>query len=157
HWSGITPALNEGMVAVCKNALNQAKQKGLTISADLNYRSSLWQYGKASSEVMPDLLQYCDVLLADIDTAKLYFGISPDMSNPVASTCELLQQRLPRCKYIAMTMRGQSSASSNEYCGYLWTKEGLCQSQSYKIEAIAERIGAGDAFMAGLIYALRNE
>lgn len=156
HWSGITPALNENLAAVCLEAIEAAKNKGITISADFNYRSTLWNYGKSCQEVMPGLLNYCDIILADVDTAKLYFGISPDENRLVESTFELLHNRLPGAKYFAMTMRLQDSASSNHYVGYLWHRGVVYQSRPYRIQHIAERIGAGDAFMAGLIHTLKS-
>ena len=157
HWSGITPALNENLVAVCKEALEAAKSKGLTISADFNYRSTLWNYGKNCREIMPELLQYCDIILADVDTAKLYFGISPDEKDLVNSTFGLLHKHLPNASHIVMTMRVQESASSNQYIGYLWHKGTVHQSKPYRIQQIAERIGAGDAFMAGVIHGIRSK
>lgn len=156
HWSGITPALTENSALVCKEALEAASAKGLTVSADFNYRSTLWNYGKHCSEVMPELLQYCNVLLADVDTAKLYFGIEPDPGNLVGDTFRLLKLAIPKLETIAMTMRVQESASSNQYTGYLWHDNTVYTSQPYRIQQIAERIGAGDAFMAGLIHKLHN-
>jgi 2-dehydro-3-deoxygluconokinase len=157
HWSGITPALNQRLVDVCAEALACAKKRGLTISADFNYRSTLWTYGKSSAEVMPELLQYCDVVLADVDAAKLYFNIKPDEGALVESTCALLKEKLPHVRYIAMTMRHQSSDTNNTYTGYLWQDGAVVASQAYPINAVAERIGTGDAFMAGLIHALRRK
>lgn len=157
HWSGITPALNQNLVDVCEEALSAAKEKGLIISADFNYRNTLWKYGKKPSEIMPGLLKYCDVLLADIDTAKLYFGIEPDENNLVENSFALIKEKLPKVKYIAMTMRVQESASANQYIGYLWHDGNIHQSKPYYIQQIAERIGAGDAFMAGIIHGLKNK
>lgn len=157
HWSGITPALNEDTAQVCLEALQEAKKRGLTISADFNYRATLWNYGKHPSEVMPELLSYCDVLLADADTSALYFGIKFDEQNIVESTCQQLQEKLPQLRYIAMTMRNQISASSNGYTGYIWQNGQLVTSRNYQIDNIADRIGAGDAFMAGIIHGLYNE
>ncbi|MBX2922858.1 MAG: sugar kinase [Chitinophagaceae bacterium] len=156
HWSGITPALNQNLVEVCEEALSAAKEKGLTISADFNYRNTLWKYGKKPDEIMPGLLKYCNVILADIDTAKLYFGIEPDENDLVQSTFKLLKQTLPGVQYMAMTMRVQESASANQYIGYLWHDGQIHQSKPYNIQQIAERIGAGDAFMAGIIHGLKN-
>lgn len=156
HWSGITPALNKNLAGICLNALKSAREKGILISADFNFRSTLWQYGKEPFEVMPELLEYCDVILADVDAAKLYFNIIPDENNLVESTCSLLKEKLPRVKYIAMTMRYQNN-TSNEYVGYLWNDGVLVCSATYKIDNIAERIGAGDAFMAGLISGLQEQ
>ncbi|WP_165813850.1 sugar kinase [Terrimonas sp.] len=157
HWSGITPALNQNLVEVCEEALSAAKQSGLKVSADFNYRNTLWKYGKKPAEIMPALLQYCDVLLADIDTAKLYFGIEPDENNLVESSFKLIKEKLPQVKHIAMTMRVQESASANQYIGYLWHDGNIHQSKPYHIQQIAERIGAGDAFMAGIIHGLKNK
>lgn len=157
HWSGITPALNENTALISKEALQAAAAKGITISADFNYRSTLWKYGKSCREVMPELLQYCNVLLADVDTAKLYFGIDPDPANLVEDTFRLLKQVMPGLETIAMTMRVQESATSNQYTGYLWHNNEIYQSRPYNIQQIAERIGAGDAFMAGLIHKLYNK
>lgn len=156
HWSGITPALNKNLAHVCLEGIKAAKENGLTISADFNYRSTLWKYGAHSAEVMPELLAYCDVVLADVDTAKIYFGITPDADDVVESTCRQLQQKLPGATYIALTMRQQSS-DGNTYTGYLWHRGSLTSSKAYPINAVAERIGTGDAFMAGLIYALRQK
>ncbi|HRP54640.1 sugar kinase [Agriterribacter sp.] len=156
HWSGITPALNQGLADVCREALQLAQQKKMVISADFNYRNTLWKYGKHCSGVMPGLLQFCDVVLADVDTAKRYFGIEPDPANLVESSFALLKKALPNVKHIAMTMRKQESANSNQYIGHLWHEGRIYTSQSYHIQQIAERIGAGDAFMAGLIHALKT-
>lgn len=157
HWSGITPALNEGLVDVCKEALEMAASKGLIISADFNYRGTLWKYGKSCQDVMPQLLTHCDVILADVDTAKLYFGVDPDENNLVNHTFELLHNRLPKAKFMVMTMRVQESASANQYIGYLWHNGTVYQSRPYRIDQIAERIGAGDAFMAGVIHGIRSK
>ncbi|HRQ52143.1 MAG TPA: sugar kinase [Agriterribacter sp.] len=156
HWSGITPALNQQLADTCREALEAARKNRLLVSADFNYRSTLWKYGRHCSEIMPELLQFCDVILADVDTAKLYFGIEPDAAHPVESTFALLKKALPDVKHIAMTMRMQESASSNRYTGYLWNEGKIYTSQPYHMQHIAERIGAGDAFMAGLIHALKT-
>lgn len=157
HWSGITPALNKDLAEVCFEALQMARQNGLTISADFNYRSTLWQYGRHCREVMPPLLSHCDVVLADVNAAKLYFDITPEEKDVVASTCSLLTQKLPVVKSIALTMRQQTKAGENQYTGYLWSEDRLFTSRAYNIDQMAERIGAGDAFMAGLIFALRQK
>lgn len=157
HWSGITPSLNAALAELSEEALKAASKKGLIISADFNYRSTLWQYGKHCSEVMPHLLQYCDVLLADVDTSKLYFNITPSPDNLVADTFLQLSQKLPRCKTIAMTMRQQIAAGAYKYCGHLFKDGLLFNSKRYDISQVAERIGTGDAFMAGLIYSLRTQ
>ncbi|PWU00891.1 MAG: hypothetical protein C5B52_08165 [Bacteroidetes bacterium] len=155
HWSGITPALSANAVTVTKEALKKAKSKGLKISADFNYRSTLWNYGKDPSDIMPELLDYCDVVLADVNTAKLYFKIQPDEDKLVESTFEMLKEKLKSVNSIAMTMRTQN-ANGNVYTGYFWNNGTVKKSKSYNLDHVTERIGAGDAFMAGLIHSIRE-
>lgn len=157
HWSGITPALNKELAAVIAEALHKAKQKGMIISADFNYRNTLWQYGVHCSDVMPGLLLYCDVILADADSAALYFGIEPGNENLVERTIHFLKNKLPKASYISMTMRKRLNEHTNGYQGFLWHDNKIYSSTAYNINQIADRIGAGDAFMAGLIYALRQK
>ncbi len=156
HWSGIIPALNQNMAEITREALKAAKQMGLHISADFNYRSTLWQYGLEPERIMPELLTYCDTVLADVNAAKLYFNIEPDEKMPVESSFDLLRSALKGVRYMAMTMRTSQGGNLNHYTGYLWCKGSIHQSQSYGLDHIAERIGAGDAFMAGLIYGIRH-
>jgi 2-dehydro-3-deoxygluconokinase len=156
HWSGIIPALNQNMVAITREALKAAKQMGLQISADFNYRSTLWQYGLSPEKIMPELLANCDTVLADVNAAKLYFKIDPGEKNPVESCFDLLQSVLKGARYMAMTMRANKDGNLNRYKGYLWSKGSIHESQTYGLDQIAERIGAGDAFMAGLIHGIRQ-
>jgi 2-dehydro-3-deoxygluconokinase len=94
HWSGISAAVSSGAAEVCMDAVRAAKKAGLKISADLNYRSTLWKWGKHPSEVMPELLSYCDVITGDIDTAEIYFGIKPDKSLPKDEALKLCGSKL---------------------------------------------------------------
>src|SRR5512140_1012596 len=77
HWTGITPAISDGAAKVCLEAVKAAKQKGITISCDLNFRKNLWKWGKAAGEVMPDLVKYCDIILGNEEDAEKVFGIKP--------------------------------------------------------------------------------
>lgn len=156
HWSGISAAVSASAAAVCLEAVQHARKRGLKISADFNYRSKLWQYGKSPSDIMPELLSYCDVVYGDIDTAEIYFGIKPDRSLSRAEALdrcgEALRTKIPNAKTIAMTFREQTGASMR-YSGVLIT-DSLHYSTSYELGQVVERIGTGDAFMGGLIYAL---
>ena len=78
HWTGITPAISEGAAQVCLEALDVAKKLGITISCDLNYRKNLWKYGKRADEVMPTLVEYCDIILGNEEDAEKEFGIKPE-------------------------------------------------------------------------------
>ncbi len=160
HWSGISPAVSHNVALVCREALQEARQSGLKISADFNYRSKMWKYGKHPAEVMPELLSYCDVIYGDIDTATIYFDINtnPALSRDEAllSCGEALKKRLPHVKSLAMTFREQLPAGSQAYSGVL-LHDKLYHSRVFELGTIVERIGTGDAFMGGLIYALLHE
>jgi 2-dehydro-3-deoxygluconokinase len=156
HWSGITPALSQDLAEVCEEALLIASEMGLTISADLNYRPTLWKYGKKANEVMPNLVKYCDVLLGGIDDSENCLAIKTieDESFEIAYT--KWQNQFPKLKTIVSTLRYDANASSNTINAILWNNSKLYKSKEYKISHIIDRIGAGDAFMAGLIYGLIN-
>lgn len=151
HWSGITPALSEGAAAVTREGIELAKSKGIHISCDLNYRANLWQYGKTPAEVMPELVAMTDVLLGDGFAFDLYFGLQ-------AETDELLlekaAQHFPNLKTVAMTRRAGHSATHNTYQGLFYDCHGVYTSPVHDLPDMLDRIGGGDAFMAGLIYGL---
>lgn len=156
HWSGITPALSQDLADVCEEALIMASQMGLTISADLNYRPTLWNYGKKANEVMPNLIQYCDVLLGGIDDSENCLGIKTTEKDSFKTVYRKWQKQHPKLKTIVSTLRYDANASSNSIGAVLWNHSKLYQAKEYKISHIIDRIGAGDAFMAGLIYGLTN-
>ena len=154
HWSGITPAISQSAADVTLEAIEMAQKKGLMISCDLNYRSNLWKFGKHPSDIMPQLLQGCDVMLGDGDTMGTYFNIKG------ADYQEIIEKTFltfPKLKYIAMTARRAFHASHNAYKGFLHNGKTLYESREYDIPDINDRIGAGDAFMASLIFQLSKE
>jgi 2-dehydro-3-deoxygluconokinase len=153
HWSGITPAISQAAADATLEALKAAKALNVNISCDLNYRASLWNYGKRPSEIMPQLVQYCDVLLGDGDTIKTYFGINETDYTKLA---EKMVTLFPNLFRIALTARKAFDASHNTYQGFLYDRKTLHASQEYDITAILDRLGTGDAFMAGLIYAFHK-
>jgi 2-dehydro-3-deoxygluconokinase len=156
HWSGITPSLSQNLADICEEALIVASKMGLTISADLNYRPTLWNYGKKANEVMPNLIQYCDVLLGGIDDSENCLGIHTMEGESFEIAYKKWQAKFPRLKIIATTLRSDANASSNTIGAVLWRNSKLHKAKEYKISHIIDRIGAGDAFMAGLIYGLMN-
>jgi 2-dehydro-3-deoxygluconokinase len=154
HWSGITPAISQAAADATLEALEVAKDLNITISCDLNYRASLWKYGKHPSEIMPELVSHCHVLLGDGDTINTYFGINqPDYETLALKTFDAF----PNLKNIALTARKAIHASHNTYQGFLHNKTMMFESQEYDIVDILDRLGTGDAFMAGLIYALQKD
>jgi 2-dehydro-3-deoxygluconokinase len=163
HWTGITPAIAEGTARICLEAIRVAQKKGITVSTDLNYRKNLWKYGKKASEVMPELVSGCDIILGNEEDAEMVFGIRPDKGDITAgdvdasaygSVCHQLMKRFPRAKKIVITLRGSINASHNTWSGVLWNGEKLLQAPVYDISHIVDRVGGGDAFMGGLIYGL---
>ena len=165
HWTGITPAISQGAADVCKEAIQAARRNGVTVSCDLNYRKNLWKYGKCASEVMPELVAGCDLILGNEEDAEKVFGIKPEGFDAAAtggqidvnrfrSVCEQLQERFPLAKKVVITLRGSINANHNTWGGVLWDGKTLFQSPRYDITHIVDRVGGGDSFMGGLIYGL---
>ena len=163
HWTGITPALSEGTARVCLEAIQTANKKGITVSTDLNYRKNLWKYGKKASEVMPDLVAGCDIILGNEEDADKVFGITPETGDVTRgqveaaayeSVCRQLMQRFSRAKKVVITLRGSVSASHNTWSGVLYDGKKLLLAPGYNITHIVDRVGGGDSFMGGLVYGL---
>lgn len=165
HWTGITPAVSEGAAAVCLEAARTASQMGLTVSCDLNYRKNLWKWGKKASEVMPELVNYCNIAIGNEEDAEKVFGIKAPETDVLAGkveasqykfVCEALAQRFSKLEKIAITLRGSISASHNSWSGVLWQPDGFYSAPTFEITHIVDRVGGGDSFMGGLIYGLRT-
>lgn len=155
HWSGITAGISESAAQVCLEAVKIASAMGLTVSTDFNYRANLWKYGKSPQEMMEPIVAYCDLVLAGEYACEQYFNIIPEAGKDKnISLCEKLIARFEKLKYIAITEREMINASHNNWHAVLYHKGELLRSNSYQITDIVDRIGAGDSFMAGLIYGL---
>jgi 2-dehydro-3-deoxygluconokinase len=163
HWTGITPAISAGAAEALLEALQIARQAGLTVSCDLNYRKNLWKWGKKAGEVMPELVSLCDVAIGNEEDAEKVFGLHAPESDVTAGkvsaegyrfVCESLAQRFPNLKTIAFTLRGSLSASHNTWSGVLWQPGAFYTAPTYDITHIIDRVGGGDAFAGGLIYGL---
>ena len=154
HWSGITPSLSQDLAELCEEALQVADKMGLTISADLNYRPTLWKYGKNANEVMPNLVKYCDVLLGGADETEKVLGIDYNENDTQETVFSSWMKTFPKLKNIVTTQRIQANASSNGISASFWDGKNMLQSRKYNVSHIIDRIGAGDAFMAGIIYGL---
>ena len=165
HWTGINPALSDDLAIICEDACKAAKAKGLIISCDLNYRGKLWSPEKAQ-EAMRPLIKYVDVCICNEEDAEKVLGLkAPDTD--VASgelsktgyvhTAEMIC-RLYGCKYVATTLRKSYSASRNGWSAMLYDAESSESyfSTEYDIQ-IVDRVGGGDSFAAGLIYALTQK
>ena len=167
HFTGITPAISREAAEVCLEACQMANKMGVTVSCDLNYRKNLWKWGKSASEVMPALVECCDVILGNEEDAEKVFGIKPEGFDVTAtegevdqaafkSVCQQLMERFPRAKRVIITLRGSINADHNTWGGVLYDGEKLYSSKRYDITHIVDRVGGGDSFMGGLIYGLRN-
>ncbi|MGE5224956.1 MAG: PfkB family carbohydrate kinase [Omnitrophica WOR_2 bacterium] len=166
HWTGITPAVSAGAAEACLEGVQAARQMGLTISCDLNYRKNLWKWGKTAGEVMPELVKYCDMAIGNEEDAEKVFGIkAPDTdvsSGKVEAeqyryVAEKLVERFPNLKMVAITLRGSVSASHNTWSGAFWKNGEYYCAPVYDIIPIVDRVGGGDAFAGGLIYGLRKK
>jgi 2-dehydro-3-deoxygluconokinase len=148
HWSGISAALSATAAEVCREALNQASSQKLKISADLNYRSTLWNYGKRPVEVMPALVEHVHVLNADFEAAEQCLGIRAERTS--VPDLEGFQKQLfghfPNLQWAAVTFRRE-----NLYSGALLSRTDITKSEPLPLGDVVDRIGGGDAFMAGLI------
>ena len=165
HWTGITPALSQGAADACLEAIKVANKMGVKVSCDLNYRKKLWKYGKSASEVMPLLVEGCDLILGNEEDAEKEFGIKPEGFDAektggeidqtrFESVCRQLMARFPRCKKVAITLRGSINANHNTWGGVLFDGTTLHQSRRYDLTHIVDRVGGGDSFMGGLLYGL---
>lgn len=165
HWTGITPAISQGAADACLEAIKVANELGVTVSTDLNYRKNLWKYGKSAAEVMPALVEGCDVILGNEEDAEKVFGIKPEGFDVTAtdgevnaaefeSVCKQMIQKFPRAKKVIITLRGSINANHNTWGGVLYADGTLFESKRYDITHIVDRVGGGDSFMGGLIYGL---
>lgn len=167
HFTGITPAISASAAEVCLEACEVANRMGITVSCDLNYRKNLWKYGKTASEVMPALVECCDVILGNEEDAEKVFGIKPEgfdvaktagevEQGAFESVCRQIMARFPRAKKVIITLRGSINANHNTWGGVLFNGQTLYSSPRYDLTHIVDRVGGGDSFMGGLIYGLRE-
>jgi 2-dehydro-3-deoxygluconokinase len=164
HITGITPAISESAMALSMKAVQEAQRRGIIVSCDLNYRKNLWKYGKQASEVMGTLAKYVDVAIANEEDVQKALGIAADVE--VASgTLDREKYRLlssavlqayPQMKCIAITLRESHSADWNSWAACLNDREHFYVSKKYEIRDIVDRVGGGDSFAGGLIYALNH-
>lgn len=160
HFTGITPALSDGVAEICLAALKEAKKRGITVSCDLNFRKKLWSKEKAG-EIMSKICLYVDYCIANEEDAKDVFGIEADDTdintgklnqNGYITVAKKLTEKFG-FKGVAITLRESLSASDNNWSGMLFTKGEAVFSKKYAVH-IVDRVGGGDSFGAGLIYSL---
>lgn len=164
HTTGITPAIAEGTAKTALEAMKRAKEKGLTVSCDLNYRKKLWKWGKMPKEVMSEMAQYIDVMIANEEDCQKCLGIELDVDVTSgkldASKYEALARKImttyKNVQYLAVSLRESMSADWNNWSVVLASKDRFYVSKKYEIRDIVDRIGGGDSFGSGLIWGLNN-
>jgi len=165
HWTALTPALSPKMADIVHHLLREAKTRNITISVDLNYRDRLWRYGKPPVEVMPRLVEYCHVVMGNIWAANKMLGTSVDGSfdrNTPKETylaaaevsAKEVFQKFPNCRHVAHTFRFMDHPRHNLFYGTYHTPETSAHAEPRETFEVVDRIGSGDAFMAGLIHGL---
>lgn len=162
HFTGITPALSANLADITLQAVKAAKEKGVTVSCDLNFRKKLWSKERANA-VMSEICKYVDVCIANEEDAKDVFGIEAENTDinsgkldkdGYVSVAKQLTGKFG-FKAVAITLRESKSASDNDWSGMLFKNGNAFFSKKYSMH-IVDRVGGGDSFGAGLIYALSN-
>jgi 2-dehydro-3-deoxygluconokinase len=170
HLTGITPAISQSATDLSLEAVKTAREKGLTVSCDYNYRSKLWNYGKNAPKVMNELVRFVDVGIANEEDCQLSLGISVEAfeweeevetgkldPRKYQTLCEKMLEAYPNLKYQAITLRESFSANHNGWSACLHNGEDFFLSTHYDITDIVDRVGGGDSFSSGLIYGLIME
>lgn len=162
HFTGITPALGDNAAEICLEACKAAKAKGITVSCDLNYRKNLWTREKAG-QVMAGLMEYVDVCIANEEDASDVFGIKAENTDITGGKLnhdgykEVAKKLADKFEFkkVAITLRGSISANDNNWAAMLYDGEDYFFSKNYLVH-IVDRVGGGDSFGGGLIYACMN-
>ena len=164
HWSGIDAALTPGLAEVCKEAIDVAKEMGITISYDINYRKNLWNYGKSAQEVLRPLMIHSDIMFGSESEYALVTGIpapgfkatkggeSYDLE-AYENFCKEISKQVPNCKYIYIALRNVMSSEHHTFAGVLYNNGKMSHSKVFDIDNVIDCVGVGDAFCGALLYA----
>ena len=164
HITGITPALSASAAALALESVGKAREKGLTVSCDLNYRKNLWKYGKSAVEVMRELVRFVDIGIANEEDCQMALGIKSESDvhsgelnvAEYRKLAEKVTSEFPNLKALAITLRESKSASHNGWSACLYNGKDFLVSRHYEITHIVDRVGGGDCFAGGLIYGLQS-
>jgi 2-dehydro-3-deoxygluconokinase len=164
HVSGITPALSASAAQTTLDAVRHAREAGLKVSVQFNYREALWRWGKLPTEVMPDIVAEAHIVIAGREDIQKMLGIplggdseasDPDVES-FKSLAAAVLKRYPKLEIVVVLLRESVSASSNIWSAILCSREANHRSRRWEIADMVDRIGAGDAFCAGLLYAFNR-
>lgn len=160
HFSGITPAISDSAAELTLIACKKAKEHGVKVSCDLNYRKKLWSVEKAQS-VMTPLMEYVDVCIGNEEDAQYCLGFKPDADVEAGNTSadgyySIFKQMKEKFnfEYVVSTLRESYSASHNGWKALIYDGKEFYESKHYDIEPIVDRVGGGDSFSGGLIHGL---
>jgi len=164
HITGITPAISLSASELSLEAVKKAREKGITLSCDLNYRGKLWKYGKSAPEVMGELVKYADIVVGNEEDCQKSLGVKVDINiesgklqaEKYKELTDKILKLYPNIKKIAITLRESHSANYNGWSAVINNRKEFLISKKYEIHNIVDRVGAGDTFAAGLIYGLNN-
>ncbi len=164
HVTGITPALSKSTADLSMAAVKAARERGITVSCDFNYRGKLWKWGKTAPEVMTELVKHVDVGIANEEDCQKSLGITVESDVTSGHLDETQYEALagkaleafPNLKVMAITLRESRSADTNGWSACLHDRSRFYLSQKYEITDIVDRVGGGDSFAAGLIYGLQT-
>ena len=164
HISGITPAISLSASELSLEAVKKAREKGITVSCDLNFRKKLWKYGKSAPQVMGKLVKYVDIALGNEEDCQKSLGIKVDVdvesgrlqTEKYRELTEKVLSLYPNIKKIAITLRESHSANYNGWSAVLNNKKEFLTSKKCEIHNIVDRVGGGDTFASGLIYGTNN-
>ena len=164
HITGITPAISLTASELSLEAVKKAREKGITISCDLNFRKNLWKYGKSAPEVMGELVKYVDIALGNEEDCQKSLGVkvkidveSGELQIPqYQELTDKIFDLYPNLQKIAITLRESHSADYNGWSAVLNNRKEFLISKKYEIHNIVDRVGTGDTFAAGLIYGINN-
>lgn len=162
HITGVTPAISEGAAELCIEGASKARELGLTVSCDYNFRKNLWKWGKKAPEVMREIVRHTTIGIANEEDCQKSLGIDIAVdvhagsleSERYRAIAERVLDQFPGLEKQAITLRESRSADHNGWSAVLHNRKEFLTSRAYEITDIVDRVGAGDSFGAGLIHAL---
>lgn len=164
HITGITPAISKSAMELSLESVQKAKEKGITVSCDLNFRKNLWKYGVPAKDIMTRIVNYTDVVIANEEDCQKALGVEPDMAvhggkldtDKYQKLSDAVLAAFPNISKIAITLRESRSADINGWSACINNRKNFYVSRHYDIHDIVDRVGGGDSFAGGLIYGLRT-
>lgn len=162
HITGITPAISASAAELSAESMRKAREKGLMVSCDLNYRKNLWKWGKPTAEVMRELTRHVDIAIANEEDVQMALGLQAEVDVHSGKLDPAQYEKLtamvlaeyPGMKAIAITLRESHNASHNGWSACLNNRQEFLVSRHYDITHIVDRVGGGDSFAGGLIYGM---